>query len=99
MVLVDDEPPGTRPLALSLNVGAGMGAARVLRLTAPSPSATGDVLLAGRAVAADGSWRAPPHPESIAAHAGVLRSSSRPSSAALVTVSPRAPAPMRQARH
>ena len=51
VVLVDDEPPGARPLALRLNVGAGMGPGQILRLTGPSPSATGDILLGGHAVA------------------------------------------------
>ena len=56
VVLVDDEPPGASPLALRLDVGAGLGAGRVLRLTAPAQNATGGVLLGGRAVAANGSW-------------------------------------------
>jgi hypothetical protein len=92
VVLVDDEPPGARPLALHLNVGAGLGPGQVLRLTGPAPSATGDILLGGHAVAADGSLRAPIHPERIAAHAGVVTVKLAPSSAALVTVGPRAPA-------
>jgi hypothetical protein len=90
VVLVDDEPPGARPLALRLDVGAGMGAAGILRLTAPSPSATGGgVLLAGNVVAPDGSWRTPTPAEHIATHAGILALELAPSSAALVTVSPR----------
>jgi hypothetical protein len=90
IVLVDDEAPGASPLALRLNVGAGMGAARILLLTAPSQSATDGVLLAGHAVAANGSWRAPTRTQSIATHAGTLALELAPSSAALVTVSPRA---------
>jgi hypothetical protein len=99
VVLVDDEPPGARPLTLSLNVGAGMGPGQVLRLTGPAPSATGDILLGGHAVSAGGSLRAPIHPERVAAHSGTVTVELAPSSAALVTVSPRAPAPMRKARH
>lgn len=100
VVLVDDEPPGARPLALRLKVGAGMSRGRVLRLTGPAPSATGDILLGGHAVAPGGSLRAPIHPEHVAAHAGVVTVDLAPSSAALVTVSPRAPARRRhQARH
>ncbi|HEY2282002.1 MAG TPA: hypothetical protein VGH60_00440 [Solirubrobacteraceae bacterium] len=91
VVLVDDEPPGTRPLALRLNVGAGLGPGRVLRLTGPAPGATGDILLGGHAVAADGSLRSPIRPERIAAHAGIVTVKLAPSSAALVTVGPRAP--------
>jgi hypothetical protein len=91
VVLVDDEPPGARPLALRLNVGAGLSAGQMLRLTGPAPSATGDVLLGGHAVAAGGSLRAPIHPERVAAHAGTVTVTLSPSSAALVTVSPPAP--------
>jgi hypothetical protein len=100
VVLVDDEPPGSHPLALRLNVGAGMGPGQILRLTGPGPSATGDILLGGHAVAADGSLRAPIHPERVTAHAGAVTVKLAPSSAALVTVNPRAPAHERgRARH
>jgi hypothetical protein len=92
LVLVDDEPPGASPLALSLNVGADMGVARVLRLTAPAQSATAGVRLAGRAVPADGSWRAPARPESAVTHTGTLTLRLPPSSASLFIVSPRASA-------
>jgi hypothetical protein len=88
VVLVDDEPPGATPLALRLNVGAGLGAAHILRLTAPSPSATEGVQLAGRTVAANGSWSTPTHTESIATQAGILALELAPSSAALLTMSP-----------
>jgi hypothetical protein len=91
VVLVDDEPPGSHPLALRLNVGAGMGPGQILRLTGPAPSATGDILLGGHAVSPDGSLRAPIRPERVRAHAGVVKVELAPSSAALVTVSPRAP--------
>lgn len=102
VVLVDDEPQGSQALALRLNVGAGLGPGKVLRLTGPAPSATGDILLGGHAVSADGSLRAPIRPERIAAHAGVVTVTLTPSSAALVTVGPRAPAHKRKhhsARH
>jgi hypothetical protein len=91
VVLVDDEPPGSRALALRLNVGAGLGAGQVLRLTGPAPGATGDILLGGHAVGADGSLRAPIRPERIAAHAGIVTMKLAPSSAALVTVLPPTP--------
>ena len=87
LVLVDDEQPGAVPLSLRVAVGAGMGAASILRLTGPSQSATGGVLLAGRAVSSDGSWRPPARPESAAVRSGVLTLRLAPSSAALVTVS------------
>jgi hypothetical protein len=90
VVLVDDEPPGSSPLALTLNVGTGLGSARITRLTAPAPSATSDVLLAGSAVAANGSWSGsvPTQTEHLATHAGTLALELGPSSAVLVTVTP-----------
>jgi hypothetical protein len=87
VVLVDDEPLGTPPLALRIALGARMGAATLLPLTAPSPSATGGVLLAGRAVVAAGSWRPPHRAMSAATHAGVLPIELPPDSAMLLTVS------------
>jgi len=89
VVLVDDEAPGAAPLALRVGVGAGTGAASVLRLSAPSQSATGGTLLAGRAVPGSGSWGPPRRVPSIAPHAGVVALQLAPSSAALLTVSPR----------
>jgi len=88
VVLVDDEPPGASPLALRLDVGAGLGTAQILRLTSPSQSAIGDVRLAGRTVAANGSWSAPTRPESVATQAGTLALALAPDSAMLVTISP-----------
>ncbi len=93
VVFVDEEPPGTSPLSLQLDVGAGLGVAHVLRLTAPSPSATGDVSLAGRTVAPNGSWRPPARTESIASHSGVVALDLAPSSAALLTIAPPTPKP------
>ena len=90
VALVDDEPPGSSPLALTLNVGAGLDSARVMRLTAPAPSATSGVLLAGGAVAAGGSWSEPASTERLATHAGTLALELAPSSAVLATVSPAA---------
>jgi hypothetical protein len=86
VVLSDDEAPGASPLAVRLEVGAGMGVASVERLTAPSQSATAGVRLAGRAVAADGSWRTPLHMESVPTHSGIVTLELAPGSAALVTV-------------
>jgi hypothetical protein len=92
-VLANDEPGGTSPLAVRLEVDAGRGVAQILRLTAPSQSATSDVRLAGRAVAADGSWRAPSRTETLATHSGTLALELAPGSAALVTVTRARPAP------
>ena len=96
VVLVDDEPPGSAPLAVALHVGGGYGPAQVLRMTAPSPQATDGVTLGGRPVAAGGSWR-PGRLEHVGTRAGVLSVSLAPSSGALVTVTP--PAPPRRHGH
>lgn len=86
VVLVDDEPAGSRPLAVRLAAVPGLRSGTVLRLTAPSESATGGVLLGGRAVAAGGAFRA--RPPSVPVRAGVLSLKLAPSSAALITLSP-----------
>ncbi|HTB49519.1 MAG TPA: hypothetical protein VK701_00945 [Solirubrobacteraceae bacterium] len=88
IALCNDEPEGTGPLVLQLEVGAGMGSAQIMRLTDSSPSATAGTLLAGRAVAANGSWRAPQRMESVASHGGTVTVELSTGSAALVTVSP-----------
>jgi hypothetical protein len=99
VVLVDDEPPGASPLALSLNLGGAMGAASVVRLTASSQSATAGVLLGSRAVAANGSWSNAVAPTQAAAvPSGVLPVELAPSSAALVTVAPKSAPPDARAR-
>jgi hypothetical protein len=92
VVLCNSEPEGTSPLAVRIQVGAGMGAARIQRLTDSSPSATSGVLLAGRAVANNGSWHAPRGTESALDHAGTVTVELLPGSAALVTVAPTKPA-------
>jgi hypothetical protein len=88
VLVVENDPPGGPPLAVSLHVGAGYRAATVLALTASSPAATGGVELGGRAVAGDGSWRAPTAPVPIAARAGAISITVPLSSAALITVLP-----------
>jgi hypothetical protein len=93
IVLANEEPPGTSPLALRLNVGPGLGTAHIMRLTAPSPSATGEVLLAGRAVAPNGSWSPPTPTESVATSAGIVALQLAPASAALVTIAQPSPKP------
>jgi hypothetical protein len=88
VALVDDEPPGSAPLSVRMRVGAGYSAARVLRLTGPSLTATSGVRLGGRGVAGDGTWRAPRSLPVVAVHGGRVTVSLPPSSAALVTVMP-----------
>jgi hypothetical protein len=84
--IVDDEPPGSPPLSVGLRVGPGFTAASVLALTAPSPQATSGVELAGRGVAADGSWSEPAQLPQVPAEGGVATVTVQPSSAALVTL-------------
>jgi hypothetical protein len=88
VVLVNDEPEGTSPFAMQLRVGAGMGVAHVLRLTAPSQNATNGVLIADDGVAPNGSWRPPERTESVVTHSGTATLELAPGSAALVTVYP-----------
>lgn len=96
VALVDDDPPGSSPLALRLRIGPGMGRARLLALTAPAPSATGGVRLGGRAVAADGSWRVPAG-EPLVVKDGTVALTLEPSSAALLGVQRRRPSAPRSA--
>jgi hypothetical protein len=87
-VAVDDDPPGSRSVALRLNVGAGFHGASILALTAPSPTALSGVRLGGQAVAANGSWSAPATLPRAANRGGVITVKLEPSSAALLTVAP-----------
>ncbi len=92
IVLVDFEPPGSRPLAIGLRLPGGThrryARGSILRLVAPSPAATGGVRLAGRAVAADGSWTAPSALPAVYSHRGRLALQLAPASAAVVTLYP-----------
>jgi hypothetical protein len=69
-------------------VGKRFHGASVLSLTAPSPTSLSGVELGGTAVAPDGSWTQPirlPHAANVR---GVITVDMKPSSAALITVSP-----------
>jgi hypothetical protein len=90
VVIVEEDPPGSAPVAVSLHVGRRFGAATVLALTAPSPEATAGVALGGSGVAGDGSWHPRRQPASIPASGGEITVTVAPSSAALVTVAPAA---------
>jgi hypothetical protein len=87
-VLVDDDLPGARSVAMHLHVGAGFHGATILSLTAPSPEALTGVELGGEAVAADGSWAEPSQLPHASNRGGVVTVELKPSSAALVTVAP-----------
>jgi hypothetical protein len=88
-VLIDDDAPGARSVAMRLHVGSGFGGATILSLTAPSPSALAGVELGGRAVAANGTWTQPAVLPHAANENGVITVDVAPSSAALVTVAPK----------
>jgi hypothetical protein len=88
-VIVEDDPPGSPPVAVSLEVGSRFGAAKVLALTAPSPESTAGVTLGGNPVLGDGSWREPAALPSVPARHGVVTVTVPASSAALVTVAPK----------
>jgi hypothetical protein len=87
-VIVDDDPPGARRAAVSLHVGRGFHGASILSLTAPSPQALAGVRLGGQAVAPDGLWSEPAELPRAVNRDGVITVDVRPSSAALLTVSP-----------
>jgi hypothetical protein len=88
-VIVDSDPPGSPPLAVTLGVGRRFGAATVLSLAAASPEATEGVTLGGRAVQGDGSWRPESTLPSAPVTGGAVTVTIPPSSAALVTVAPK----------
>ena len=88
-VLVDDDAPGARSVAMRLHVGVGYGGGTILSLTAPSPSAVSGVELGGRAVAPNGTWTQPTVLPGAANKKGVITVDVAPSSAALVTVAPK----------
>jgi hypothetical protein len=85
-VIVDDDPPGKRKVAVRLRIGERSSRASVLSLSAPSITALSGVLLGGAAVAPDGTWRPAPLPR-VPSRAGVATVELAPGSAALVSVS------------
>jgi hypothetical protein len=87
-VIIDDDLPGARSLSVRLRVGRAFAGASVLSLTGPSPTALTGVELGGRAVASDGSWSEPSRLPYAANRDGSITVRIKPSSAALVTVSP-----------
>jgi hypothetical protein len=100
VVVSDNEPEGSPPLGLEVKVGPHMGAAHILRLTAPSEGATDGVRIAGRAVASNGAWRPPKRTETTTPHSGFVTLQLTPGSAALVSVSQQPPKrPHHKTRH
>ena len=66
------------------------GHGSILSLTAPSPAALSGVLLGGRGIAPEGTWVPPKRLPRAANKRGTISVRIAPSSAALVTVSPKA---------
>lgn len=89
IVLDDFEAPGTPSLTVRIGVPARYRSGRVLRLSAPGPGALSHVTLGGREVGPSGRWA----PKLPLPHVRVARGSftlaMKPSSAALITLSPR----------
>ncbi len=90
LVVINYEPPGTRPLSLELLVGRHSHSASVLTLSAPSLTALSGVTLAGRAVGSDGTW-APSLLPRRANVRGVITATVDPASVALLTIEPHRP--------
>jgi hypothetical protein len=86
VLIVDDDPHGSSATTVSLHTGPAFGAAKTLSLTAPSPAATSGILLGGRAVAPDGTWRAAPERSRRADRLGVITLTVSPGSATLLTM-------------
>jgi hypothetical protein len=96
VLLVDDEPPAAGPTRVSVHVGRGFHRGAILALSAPSPAARSGVRLGGRRVGADSAWRPPRRLPHVPDRGGVLSLTLSPSSAELLTVTPR---PVPRARH
>ncbi len=89
LVIVDDDPPTAKHATVELRVGRRFGAATVLSLTAPSPTATTGVRLGSATVRGDGSWHALTSLERRPNQAGTITLDVSPDSAILATVAPR----------
>jgi hypothetical protein len=90
VVIVDEDPAGSPPVAVRLGVGKRFRSATALLLTGPSPEATSGVTLGGTAVSPDGGWRPPSRLGSMPALGGEITVTLPSSSAALVTAAPAA---------
>lgn len=88
VLIVDDEPAAAKPAVVELRVGPRFARAKVLALTAPSPSATTGARLGNRAVEPGGTWHAPAQLEVRPNRAGAIALDVSPASAMLVTVAP-----------
>jgi hypothetical protein len=87
-LIVEDDPPTAKPIAISLHVGRRFAEASTLALTAPAPTARSGVELGGRTVVADGSWGDPTTRSRQANRHGTITLTVAPSSAVLATMTP-----------
>jgi hypothetical protein len=86
VVIVDDNPAGSRVARLSVHVGGGFRSATVLALSARSLGARTGIELGGRAIPRDGSWQAPSRLRPLTVRGGMIVLSIPPASATLVTI-------------
>jgi hypothetical protein len=89
LVVVDDEPPGARPLRVRVPVGSTFGSGVALRLSAPSLGATSGVTLGGAGVQPHGGWGPSGPLPAVGVRNGSASFIVEPSSAVLVSLSPR----------
>ena len=89
VVVVEEDPSGSPPAAVSVRVGRRFAAASVLSLAAPSLESTTGVTLGGWPVPGDGNWRPPPVLPSVPAVGGEVTVTVPAGSAALLTLTPR----------
>jgi hypothetical protein len=89
VVLLDGEAPGAAPVPIRVRVGRGFGSARLLALTAPSPTVSDGETLGGATVWGDGSWHEPAHLPVLPNKRGAIALDMGPASAALLTLAPR----------
>jgi hypothetical protein len=89
LVVVDDEPPGARPLLVRVPVASAFASGTALRLTAPSLAATSGVTLGGAAVQSHGGWGPSGAAPAVGVRNGVASFLVEPSSAVLVSLPPR----------
>jgi hypothetical protein len=90
LVVVDDEPPGSRPLQVRVPVGRAFGSGVALRLTAPSLDATSGVQLGGSGVQPHGGWGPSGTLPAVEVRNGAAVFTVEPASAVLVSLPPRA---------
>jgi hypothetical protein len=101
VLLVDDEPPGSRAVVTTVDTRRQLASASTLELRAPSLLATRGVTLGGVSVSANGTWSRPQTAKSVTTRGGTVTVVLSPSSAQLLTLSaaPRAQPTHTPARH